>query len=77
MTCLMEENVISKDGSPIVISQERSPSAASNVASIEQRIRRELEDLGLIQALAEKVCALTFLHYRCKYINVYHHPHFH
>ncbi|OQR76114.1 transcriptional adapter 3-like [Tropilaelaps mercedesae] len=56
MSCLIEENVIeqTEEEIPVVVAQGRSTSA-TNVVSIEQRIRRELEELGVMQALAEKV----------------------
>lgn len=60
MSCLIEENVIVRSGDdiPVVVPQGRS-TLSLNVASIEQRIRRELEDLGVLQALAQKVTALS------------------
>lgn len=56
MSCLLEENGAVRPGEemPIVVTQGRAASV-SNTASIEQRIRRELEELGVMQALAEKV----------------------
>ncbi|XP_022702430.1 transcriptional adapter 3-like isoform X1 [Varroa jacobsoni] len=56
MSCLLEENGIVPPGEemPFVVAQGRTTSAP-NAASIEQRIRRELEELGVMQALAEKV----------------------
>ncbi|XP_022653852.1 transcriptional adapter 3-like isoform X2 [Varroa jacobsoni] len=55
MSCLIEENVIgfSRDKLPIVVPQRQTVSSSS-AASIEQRIRRELEELGVMQSPAQK-----------------------
>lgn len=62
MSCLIEENVIgfSRDKLPIVVPQRQTVSSSS-AASIEQRIRRELEELGVMQSPAQKVIIIETL----------------
>lgn len=54
MSCLIDENItVRRENLPVVKKNSKMP--AAEIAGIEERIRKELEDLGVMQALAEKV----------------------